>query len=378
MSRYDSSNTNGGSNGGNGDYEDQTTLKLNNNCAIRLTPSGINSYTNEEYGQSFIANYSEAELIDGIAFQREDKEGTWKVFSAGKFFHLNPKDGLVYENYDEESDTYTGEMSAQDILESPRVSGFSENHFGTDYYYTPVGVVIEEAGDVAVNDDLDVEATSEPAIEIGEASTMTSNKTWVRTFAKLISEAGNDIIVDNGDSPTDRGEEDTNPKYQDFGWLSDEDPTLRSELEGRELELWITEETTTWDDGNTTTYDTPNLMDIKTGEFVQINNDDGEEADAAADDTSGETAAATDGGTITDTSSTQSTETTDSPSASSDDDGGLPENVPEKLDNLLDYMARNGDDNTAEEVRDFAEDEVENADNIDWEAAANEANQRAN
>jgi len=370
MSRYDSDSTQSGSTDGESDYADQTTLKLNNNSAIRLTPSSVNTYTNEDFGTSFIANYSAAELIDGVVFQREDKPGTWKIFSAGKFFHLNPEDGLVYESYDEEENEYTGEMSAQDILESPRVSGFSENHFGDDYYYTPVGVVIEEAGDVAVNDDLDVEATSEPAIDIGEASTLTGNKTWVRTFAKLLTEEGNEIINDNGDDPTGRDEEDTNPKYMDFDWLTTEEPTLREELEGRELELWITEETTTWDDGSTTTYNVPNLADSKTNEFVQIKNGD-KEGDSTEASEGGKSAAATDGGTVTESTDNSGTESPDTTADAADDSGkgGLPDGVPNKLDSLLDYCARNGYEE-AEGIKSFAADETDDPESVDWEAAA--------
>jgi len=373
MSRYNGNN--GGSNGGNnnGDYDD-TTVKLQKYAALRLEPTGVNANSHQQYGTSFIANFDATEVIDGIVFQREDKPGTWKVFSAGKFFNLNPEDGLVYENFDED-DGYTGEMSAQDILDHPRVAGFSETFGGTDFFYKPVGVVIEEAGDIATNGDVEVEATDEPAIKVGESSMLLSNKSWVRTLAKKMTEEGDSIIKDNGKSGDESGD---NPKYDNHEWLTTEDPTLRDELEGRTLELWVTEETSEWDDGEETTYTVPNVMDVKTGNFVTIDNGIGDADDAESD--SGQTAKATDGGTVSesssDTSTTQSTETTDEPAMASDDKGGLPANVPDKLDDLIDYMARNGDTD-AEEIREFAEDEVENPDDIDWEAAANEANQRA-
>jgi uncharacterized protein YaiE (UPF0345 family) len=373
MSRYNGNN--GGSNGGNnsGDYDD-TTVKLQKYAALRLEPTGVNANSHQQYGTSFIANFDATEVIDGIVFQREDKPDTWKVFSAGKFFNLNPEDGLVYENFDEE-DGYSGEMSAQDILDHPRVAGFSETFGGDDYFYKPVGVVIEEAGDIATNDDLAVETTDEPAIEVGESSMLLSNKSWVRTLAKKLTSQGDSIINDNGKSGDERGD---NPKYDNHEWLTTEDPTLRDELEGRSLELWVTEETNEWDDGEETTYTVPNLMDVKTGNFVTIDNGIGDGDDADAE--SGQPAKATDGGTMSDSGSdstdTESTETTDEPAMASDEKGGLPANVPDKLDDLIDYMARNGE-TTADEIRSFAEDEVDNADDIDWEAAANEANQRA-
>lgn len=370
MSRYNGSN--GGSTGEN-DYEDDTTLKLQEYAAVRLTPARVTASSHQQYGSSFITGFEDVEVIDGIVFQREDRPDTWKVFSAGKFFNLNPEDGLVYETFDEE-EGYSGEMSAQDILDHPRVAGFQENFGGTDYFYTPVAAVIEEADDIATNDDLDVETTSEPAVVVGDASMLLSNKTWVRTLAKKMTEEGDSIINDDEDA-------EDNPKYDNHDWLTTQEPSLRDELEGRPMELWVTEETAEFDDGEETTYTVPNLMDVKTGEFVTIDNGIGG-GGADADSDSGQTAA-TDGGTATESGSTstespESPESTESSNNSNDSDGGsgLPENVPEKLDDLIDYMARN-DNTDADEIREFAADEVENADEIDWEAAAEEANRRS-
>jgi hypothetical protein len=379
MSRYNGNN--GGSNGGNngGDYDDDITLKIKRYSTVRLTPTSANGNLHERFGASFITNYEDAEILDGIVLQREDKPQTWNVYSADKFFHLNPEDGRVYENHDE-NEGYSGEMSAQDILDHPRVQGHSTSGGNNDYYFKPVGVVIEAASDIAVHPDADVETTDEPAIVVGDASTLLSNSSWVRTYAKKMTEEGEDIINDNGEEPTPRGEDDINPKYNSHEWMSTHDPTLRKELEGRALELWVTEETNTWDDGESTTYTVPNLMDVKTGNFVTIDNgvesdDDGE--DTRTNNEAGSDKAATDGGTMSQSGST-TTETTESPDSPSADDGdsGLPENVPDKLNDLIDYMARNGE-TTADEMRSFAEDEVDDPDAIDWEAAAEAANQRA-
>ena len=375
MSRY--SGSNGGSNGGNNsdDYDD-ITVKLQKYAALRLEPTGVNANSHQQYGTSFIANFDATEVIDGIVFQREDRPETWKVFSAGKFFNLNPEDGLVYESFSEESG-YSGEMSAQDILGHPRVAGFSENFGGTDYFYEPVGVVIEEAGDIATNDSLDVETTDEPTIEVGGSSMLLSNKSWVRTFAKKMAAEGDSIISDDNGQ---YGEDVANPKFDAHEWLASEDPTLRDQLEGRTLELWITEDSMeVGDSDEEQTYTVPNLMDVKTGNFVTIDNGVNDGGDVSADADS-DKAAATDGGTVSESTSDSTTESTESPqepAMASDSDDGLPNNVPDKLDDLIDYMARNGDDNTADEIREFAEDEVDNPDDIDWEAAANEANRRA-
>jgi uncharacterized protein YaiE (UPF0345 family) len=378
MSRY--SGNNGGSNGGNNSDYDDTTVKLQKYAALSLVPTRVSAIGHEQFGTSFIAGFEEMEVIDGIVFQRDDKPDTWKVFSAGKFFNLNPEDGLVYENFSKDGG-YSGQMSAQDILDHPRVAGFSETFGGTDYFYTPVGVVIEEADDVATNDDLEIETTTNPSISVGDSSMLLSNKTWVRTLAKKLTSEGDSIINDNGEY----GEGADNPKFDDHEWLTTEDPTLRDQLEGRTLELWVTEESMEVDGSDEErTYTVPNLMDVKTGNFVTIDNGIESSGGDAIGNASAETdkAAATDGGTAatstSDSSDTESTQSTDSPSAPTDTgSAGLPEDVPDKLEDLIDYAARNMDSPSGDDIRGFAEDEVENPDDIDWEAAATEANQRA-
>jgi hypothetical protein len=360
MSRYNNPQNGGDS---DSDYDDDMTLKLQEYAAVRLTPKALNTSSHDQYGTSLISNYEDAAVLDGIVFQRDDKPQTWKVFSANKFFNLNPEDGKVYESFDEE-DGYTGEMSSQDILDHPRVAGFSESFGGEDYFYTPVGAVVEAAGDIATNDELEVE-TEDGAIVVGGASMLTGNKTWVRTFAKKITEAGDSVVIDNGDAPTPRGEPDTNPKYDDHDWLA-EDVELDSDLEGRPIELWITETTETMDDGEEVTYSTPNVEDVKTGEPVNIDNStDG--SDATDADT--EKAAATDGGTAT--QSGGGSTGTGSPDEPGDaDEGGMPDGVPDKLEDLLGYFATNMESQAADDIREFAKDEVDDPDEVDWDAAA--------
>ena len=365
MSRYNSNNS--GSTGN--DYnDDSVTIKLQQYAALRVTPIRVGANEHSSYGTSLIVDFEETEIVDGIVFQRDDKPDTYKVFSADKFFNLNPENGRVYERYDAEEEEYESELSAQDVLDHPRVAGFSESFGGTDYFYTPVGVLIEEAEDIAMNDSLDVDTTGEPAIVLGDSTMLLGNKTWTRTFAKKITESGNDIIRDNGDDPAGRGEEETNPKYDDYDWLSTQDPTLRSAVDGRSLELWLTEETFDPDgDGSEVSFTVPNLMDTKTGEPVTIDNDESESAESG-DETTGQTAAATDGGaTAAQPQQDTQTDTTE--------EAPLPDGVPEMLDDLLDYMARNGQ-TSADEIRSFAEDEVDDPNGVDWEAASEVAQQR--
>jgi hypothetical protein len=367
MSRYDNS----GNNGDGNDYDDQKTFKLQKYAAVRLSPTDLNASTHDQYGTSFIINFEDAAVIDGVVFRRDDKPNTWKIFSADKFFNLNPSDGLVYEKQSETGE-YSNQMSAQDILDHPRVAGFSESFAGNDYFYTPVGVVIEEAGDIAVNNDLDLEI-EDGAILADDASMLLGNNSWVRTFAKKVTKMGDAVINDNGEDPTPRGEPDKNPKYDDHDWLATEDPELREELEGRPMELWVTEETQEWEDGDTTTYEVPNLLDVGTGEFVNIDNDLSDD-DSQSGSPDSEKAAADGGTTTADASGSTDTESPDEPSGASD---GLPSGVPDHLDNLIDYIARNNDNPTAQDIRNFAENEVDNPDEIDWQAAAEVAQERS-
>jgi hypothetical protein len=197
MSRYNQHSGSGtGSSSNDGDFDD-TTLKLQKYSAIRVTGKRVNAF-DSKYGDKFIVGFDDVEILDGIVFQREDEQDTWKVFSPGKFFAVDSDTGKVYEKAVEQDDgsmEFKNEMSAQDILEHPRVLGFSETFGGNDYFYQPVGVVVEATGSIATNDDLHVETTDQPSIAVGEVSMLLSNKSWVRTIAKLLTEQGNDIIA---------------------------------------------------------------------------------------------------------------------------------------------------------------------------------------
>ena len=260
--------------------------------------------------------------------------------------------------------------------------GFSETFGGSDYFYTPVGAIVEKSGDIATNNDLEVKTTSD-SIVVGEVSMILSNSSWVRTLAKLITTDGDDIIAkeenDNGNMVS---------VTESHGWLTNMDPELREGIEGREMELFIIEETADFD-GEEVQYLTPILLDDKTGERITIDNFDGDDGgdESVAESTSEpEKAAATDGGAkaaSTDAdSSTTSPETTDSPdepttaddAESDDSEGG---NVPAELDDLIDYFARTDGEVEPDGLRAFSEDEVDDPDSIDWEAAAAEVERRA-
>lgn len=370
MSRYNSYNGSGvGSSTSSGDFDD-ITLKLQKFSAISVVGQRVNAF-DSQYGDTFVVGFEDVKVLDGIVFQRDDKPDTWKVFSPGKFFNVDPDTGLVL-NKD------GNEMSADEILNHPRVLGFSETFGGNDYFYTPVGVAVEAADDIAVNNDLDVE-TEDNAIVVGEVSMLLKNKSWVRTLAKLLTAEGDDIINDNGES-----REDGNPKYEQHGWLTTMEPTLRDGIEGREMELFVIEETQEFN-GEDVTYSTPILLDKKTGERITIDNfgDDADGDDAAADtaeepaasepepEAEPEPAKATDGGAAAQPAEPE----TDEADEAEAEDGDA--NVPAVLDDLINYFARTDGSVTPDELREFAEDEVDNPDDVDWEAAAAEVEARA-
>jgi len=397
MSRYNQHSGSGTGSSTSGDFDD-ITLKLQKYSAIRVTGDRVNAF-DSQYGDKFIAGFDDVEILDGIVFQRDNKPGTWKVFSPGKFFNVDPDTGKVYEQATpgDNGVEYSNEMSAQEILDHPRVIGFSETFGGNDYFYTPVGAIVEGSGDMATNNDLEVKTTSD-SIVVGEVSMLLSNSSWVRTLAKLITADGDDIIAkeegDNGDMVS---------VTESHGWLTNMDPELREGIEGREMELFIIEETAEFGDEEVQ-YTTPILLDAKTGERITIDNFDGDESESESEsdtaseaedeaDSEAEQTATADGGTqaasTSDDSATESTETTESAdepevadeaTSVSDESGDDTESNAddfEEVDDLLDYFARTDGEVEPDELREFSEDEVDDLDSIDWEAAAAEVERRA-
>ena len=389
MSRYNQHSGSGTGSSTSGDFDD-ITLKLQKYSAIRVTGDRVNAF-DSQYGDKFVAGFDDVEILDGIVFQRDNKPGTWKVFSPGKFFNVDPDTGKVYEQATpgDNGVEYSNEMSAQEILNHPRVIGFSETFGGNDYFYTPVGAIVEGSGDIATNDDLEVKTTSD-SIVVGEVSMLLSNKSWVRALAKLITTDGDDIIAkeenDNGNMVS---------VTESHGWLTNMDPELRGGLGGREMELFIIEETAEFGDEEVQ-YTTPILLDGKTGERIRLDNGESDDSeseseDAAESESEPEKAAATDGGakaaSTSDDSATESTETTESPdnteaadeatSVSDESGDDTPANVPAVLGDLIDYFARTDGEVEPDELREFAEDEVDDPDDVDWDAAAAEVESRA-
>lgn len=364
MSRYGSNSNN------DSEYGDETEVKIQPYAALRLTPDRVNAY-NGGWGDQFIANFTDGAVIDGVVFERDDKEGVWKVFSLSEDFHVD-EDGLVRE---QEGDDET--LSAEEILTHDRVVGFSEKFGGDKYHYTPVGVVNERQGEVAVNPDKDAEV-EDGEIQIGDVSMFLTNSAWVRTFAKKVTSLGEEIIEDNGSDDPDE-----NPKYADYGWLTTDEPELRDEIEDREIEMHIEEQTFEGSDGDEGTFRTPVVLDSKTENQITIENgvqsdDDTEDADGGATaeaDDSGSQEVAADGGPEQTEDEDDSDEAAEADDESDDESEAA--DVPDALDDLIDYFVRQDEEPSAEEFREFAENEVEDPDDVDWEAAAQAVKDRS-
>ncbi|WP_372614457.1 hypothetical protein [Halomonas sp.] len=363
--RYSGYSGSGTGSGNSKDFDD-ITLKLQKYSAIRVNGKRVNAF-DSQYGDKFVIGFDDVEVLDGIVFQRDDKANTWKVFSPGKFFNVDPDTGKVYEQAEEDEN----EMSAQDILEHPRVLGFSETFGSDDYFYTPVGVVLEATEDIAMNEDIDVESTDEPTIVVGEVSMLLSNKSWVRTLAKLLTEQGNNII-----EKTENEDGNEVAVTESHGWLTTMDPELRAGIAGREMELFIIEETQDFN-GEEVTYTTPILLDSKTGERITIDNLDGEGDDDAQE---AEEAPADDADTSDDDSPTdesEADEAADTDDEGDDETGSVEGEFPDELESLLDYFAKTDGTVEPDELRSFGEDEVENPDDVDWELGAKLVEERA-
>jgi hypothetical protein len=267
------------------------------------------------------------------------------------------------------------EMSAQELLDYPYVQTHDETFGGDDYYYTPVGVAVEQAEDVATNDELDVEV-EDNGIVVGDSSLMLSNKSWARKLAKLLTEQGDDIIAKDDDGQA---------VGEDYDWLTTLEPDLREGIEGREMILFVKEDTFTPDDSDEAiTYTKPILLDAATEEAITLNNES--DSEEGQDAESEPPKAAADGGPqaesgsgSTDTSSpeqTESPETTDDGSESTDENATG--DVPEELEELVGYYARtDGTDTTVEDIRSMGEEEVEDPDSVDWDAVLAEVHERA-
>jgi len=302
---YNSGSASGGNSGGN--YEERDSLKLANYAILSFEVSRLNEYTGSQYGQSVFVDVDDVRVKHGLAYDRfkDDDDDTVKVFGFGKWFQTN-EDGTLAEE------------ASEDLI-NKRIS---EEFGGEQYPYEYEGHTTEDADE---------------EIELGNMSFSLSNSTKYRTFLKVITEAGHDVIDD---------------KEDDFNWANEDRLSIRDDLEGRRMVLFFKKESFTPDgEDEPITYTDAVVLDANTGAGITIQNGDSDGDDSSDDESEDEDASGTLGG---------------------NDDDSLPEGVPEEADEIIDFMART-EETDPESVDQLVSGE---ADDYDLDAVVEEVERR--
>jgi hypothetical protein len=287
-----------------GDFEERESLKLSNYAIISFEVSRLNQYTGSQYGQSVFVDVDDVRVKHGLVYDRfhSDDDDTMKIFGFGKWFKTNA-DGTLAED-------------VQDDLLNKRIS---EEFGGKEYPYELDGYTTE---------DVDEE------IEMGDMSMSLSNSTKYRTFLKVITKAGHDVIDDKDD---------------EYNWADENELELRDDILGRRIVLFYKLNTFTPDgDDEEVTYTDAVILDEETGAGITIQN-----GSSSSSSSSSSTSTDTSGGTV-------------------GGDSGLPDGVPEAADDIVDFLARTG-----ETDRDSIDDLVSGeADEYDLDAVVSEVERR--
>lgn len=306
MSLFNKDYNSGGSNDNDADdndYDDNDSLKLANYAIVSFELDRLASFTGSEYGQSVIVDLNDVRVKHGLAYDRfySDDDDTKKVFGFGKWFQTNA-DGTLAEDVDED-------------LINKRIS---EEFGGNQYPYEYEGHTTEE------NDD---------DLEMGDLTMWLNNATKTRTFLKVITDAGHDIVADKDD---------------DHDWADDDALNIRDDLQGRRITLFYKKDTFKPDDGDEVTYTDAVVLDEDTEAPITIQNGS-TGSSTSSDNDQGESG--TLGGTNAD---------------------DLPEGVPEEADEIIDFMART-EETDPESVEQLVQGE---ADDYDLDAVVGEVERR--
>lgn len=309
-SRYGSYDSNV-SNGGDNDYDD-IILKVTAYTVVNADIDRINAF-NSNYGDKFLVGLENVTVLDGIVFSRQDKPDTYKLISFGELFDVDSDTGAVL-------DPDTGEaLTADEVLDHGKVQYFDEKFGGTTYEYDAVGVAIE------ANDD--------DPIEVGESTMMLSNKGWVRKLAKILSAEGHALIEM---TENENGRE--VPVSDGFGWLATLDPTLRDGFEGRNVDLWVEQDSFTPDgEDEAVNFTAPIVVDTKSGEQVGINNESDGDSGGSGSTTGNASQGPSSGSVGGDTDDTPATET-------AADGGSTDADFSDEVEELIDYFIRTDED----------------------------------
>ncbi|WP_144797589.1 hypothetical protein [Halorubrum depositum] len=284
MSLFDTDYNSGGStnnqSGADGDFEERLSLKMNNYAFISFKISRLGEYTGSQYGQSLIVDADDVEVIDGIVMERspgDPDDDTVKVFGWDTWFATDDNGAL------------TEDVSGDEVP-----SRHNEQFGSNDFTYKLTDTVQE----------------GDDPVSLGNCTLWLSNGTKNRTFAKVITPAGHDVVDDKDDN---------------YNWLDEDAIELRDDLEGRRIILSYYKDGFLPDDAESeddyVEYTDAKVLDADTLAGITIaNSGDGGSSDGDSGDESG--------GSL---------------GGGSDDE--LPEGVPQAADQIIDFMANTGETN---------------------------------
>ncbi|UBF19656.1 hypothetical protein HRTV-10_gp72 [Halorubrum tailed virus 10] len=285
MSLFDTDYNSGGNtnnSGASGDFEERISLKMNNYAFISFKIGRLGEYTGSSYGQSLIVDADDVEVIDGIVMERspgDESDDTIKVFGWDTWFATDDN-GAPTEDV------------GVDEVPSRHNEQFGSNNFTYK---------LQEA--VREDDD---------PVSLGNCTLWLSNGTKNRTFAKVITPAGHDVVDDKDDN---------------YNWLNDDALELRDDLEGRRIILSYYKDGFLPDDAESeddyVEYTDAKVLDAETFAGITIANSGGDGDDS--DESSGSSGGSLGGG--------------------DDSDEELPEGVPQAADQIIDFMANTGETN---------------------------------
>jgi hypothetical protein len=224
------SNDNGNNSNDYDDNEDRANLTLSRNTAVNGVLDSLGDYSHPEYGKSLIVDVNDVTVLDGIVMEKEDKDETYKVFSWDEFGFKRDEDGVP-------------QVEEEDIPRRHKI-----NVAGNSHVYKTVGHAAEG------RDDLDDE------FWLDDVTMWMNVSSKSRTLAKILSVLGEAAVPDDG-RWTD-----------DYEWLRDGAGELRSELEGKEVELFFKEISYETEDDNgdkvSRSYDQAVVMDVETEQAI--------------------------------------------------------------------------------------------------------------
>lgn len=283
-----SSDNNSGSSA-DGDFEDRGKLKMGKYTMVSFVVDRLAEWTGQ-YGQQLIIDMDDVEVLDGIIMDRGgDDDDTTKVFGWETWFQTD-ENGQLAEDVD------------GDDVPTRHAESFGSNDF-----------TYELEGSVQEGDD---------PIPLGNLTMWVGNQTKFRTFAKVVTPQGHDIIGDKDD---------------DMNWLATDKLEVRDDLKGRRIVMFFREESFTPDgEDEAVEYTDATILDADSGAPITISNgSSGGSGNGSSDD--GESGGSVGG------------------------DDGLPEGVPESADDMIDFMART-DQTDPDEIETVIDSEVGDVD----------------